>query len=488
MKKTSFFCLTSNAKRKFAPYIGRRKQMKKRIIILGFAVFAAIMSAACVGPAGPQGIQGEKGEAGKKGEKGEKGEPGDTGEPGERGEAGPRGEKGDSLYLVKFNANGGAFADGNETRNSGAEENHPIAVPDEPYWAWGSFLGWYTQPAGGALFEFTTPISAPITLYAHWLFDKNLPADWLRNQIGGDSEDDPLILSININIGDLHELLEAIESAQKYVDLDLSLCVMNGTVFNPGGIDAGKNKIVSIVLPNKATGIAAGVDKAASAFGGFVNLRSFKAPNITNIGAYAFYECEKLNISALPSGVTNIGSYAFYKCTDMALEELPSGIVSIDTYAFDGCSKLALTELPGGLTNISNYSFRNCKNLALTALPPGITRIGTSAFSGCANLALTELPSNVSSILSNAFYNCSGLAEMTVHKKVTNIGPSAFSGCVSLKFFTCIAETPPTLGTNDFNKNTKLVIKVPLSSLNAYQEAAGWKDLADKIIPIGTGE
>jgi hypothetical protein len=498
--------------------------MRNCIAILWLAALAAAMLTACEGPAGPQGIQGERGEKGVKGDTGEKGEPGPQGPKGENG------EKGDSLYLVIFNANGGSFPGPSVEKKIVAEENCPIAEPAEPYWAWGSFLGWYTQPDGGSLFDFETPVTAPVTLYAHWLFDKDLLAGWLINQNGGESEDDPLVLPININLGGWQELLKAVETAQKYVDLDLSLCVMTGTVFNPDSrISAGKDKIVSITLPDKATGIAAGISKTTSSFGGFASLRSFNAanlagigayafyeckklapdalpPSVSSIGSYAFYECEKLNISALPSGVTSIGEYAFYKCTEMALEELPSGIVSIGAHAFDTCSKIAITELPDGLTCIRAYSFRDCKNIALTALPPGITSIENYAFRGCTNLALTELPSTVDSISTYAFYNCpklaltclpetiisieagtfgncSGLTEMTLHDKIANIKNNAFNGCSNLKSFTCLAETPPSLGTNDFSKKT-IEIKVPPDSLKTYQEAANWKNLADKIIPI----
>jgi hypothetical protein len=459
MKKTPFFCPTSNAKRKFAPYIGRRKYMKKHVII--FAVLAAILPAACVGPAGPQGIQGEKGEAGKKGDKGESGADGlsivwqgeldkapypayenwayynkvdkkayiydgeswqilvKDGEAGPKGPKGETGEKGDSLYMVKFNASGGAFADGNEIKKAAAEEKLPIAPPEEPVSAWGVFLGWYTQPAGGVLFEFTTPITASITLYARWLFDKNILTDWLENQSGGDGEDDPLCLKVNINLDDdWQKLLEAIEAGKKFIELDLSLCDMSGTIFNPdSGIKTGKNKIVSITLPDKATEIAKGNSTITSAFNGFSNLRSFNAANLTDIGAFAFY----------------------------------------------GCSKLALTELPESLIKINRYSFRNCVSLAIKTIPTGVTEIGTYAFSGCTSLT-----------------------EMTLYEKITSIGASAFSECNNLKFFTCLAEKPPTLGTSIFGKNSNFAINVPEASLNAYQEAAGWKDLADKISAINS--
>jgi len=269
-------------------------------------------------------------------------------------------------------------------------------------------------------------------------------------------------LSINTDLG-WQELLEIIEAAQKYVELDLSQYEMSGTVFNPdSGISAGKDKIISIILPDKATGIAAGSSEATSAFHGFANLRSFSGANLASIGAYAFCKCAKLNPDTLPSGITSIGNYAF-----------------------DGCSKLALTELPGGLTKINSYSFRNCTSLALTTLPPGVTEIATYAFSGCKNLALTRLPPDVKNIQTNVFNNCSSLTEMTIYDKVTNIGTNAFSGCGSLTLFICLAEAPPTLGTGVFNKShSELVIKVPAASLNAYKAAKNWSDYTDRIIKI----
>jgi len=424
--------------------------MKKQIVILGLAVLAAFLPTACAGPVGPQGIQGEKGEAGAKGEKGE---PGDTGEQGEKGEAGPKGEKGDSLYLVVFNANGGAFSGGSKTKNSGAEENCPIAAPDEPGWAWGSFLGWYTQPTEGFLFDFTTPITAPITLYAQWLFDKSLLADWLKNQSGGDGEDDPLNLPIKINPGSWRDLLEAIEAAQKYIDLDLSLCGMSGTVFNPDSrVSAGKDKIVSVILPDKATGIAAGIDKTASAFGGFANLRSFNAANLANIGAYAFYDCKKLELSALPPSVSSIGDYAFYECENLKLSALPSGVTSIGSYAFYKCAEMALEELPSGIVSIGAYAFNGCTNLAITELPPGLT-----------------------SIADNTFRDCKGIITMTLHENITAIGTSAFNGCSNLKLVICLAETPPSIKTGVFSSTpSDLKIKVPAASYDAYRSASNW--------------
>jgi len=371
--------------------------MKKYVVFLVFTAFAAVMLPVCEGPVGPQGIQGEKGQ------KGEKGEQGDAGEPGEKGEDGTNGLS--ITWKGSLNKS-----------------------PEKPQinWAYYNRVDKKSYIYDGKNWQILAQDGEPGQQGSNGEGEgegegeKEPIEDWLKNQSGGDSEDDPVSLRVKINLDDWQELLEAIEAADKFVELDLSQCEMSGTVFNPdSGIKTGKDKIVSITLPDKATEIAKGSSIATSAFNSFVNLRSLNAANLAEIGAYAFYDC----------------------------------------------SKLVLTELPEDLTKINTYSFRSCASLALKTLPPGVTEIGINAFNGC-----------------------SGIVEMTLYEKVTKIGNYAFNGCGSLKFFTCLAETPPSLGLNDFNKNPNLVIKVPAASLDAYKTAANWKDLADKIIPIGTGD
>jgi len=363
--------------------------MKNYIAILGIAVFTAVLLPVCVGPVGPQGIQGEKGEKGGKGEKGEQGESGEKGEEGPVGPKGETGEKGDSLYLVIFNANSGAFSNNNEIKSSGAEENCPIAEPEEPHLAWGSFLGWYTQPEGGSLFDFTTPITAPITLYAHWLFDKNLLSDWLKKQNGGNSENDPLALALSVNLDEWQDLLEAIEASRKFVGLDLSRCDMSGTVFNPaGGSKTAKSKIVSIILPDKAEGIAPGTSIATSAFNEFSNLKTFSAANLTSVGAYAFYGCSKLAITELPEGLTKINSYSFRNCASLALTALPKEVTEIGAYAFSGCSGITEMTLHEYVIKIGNYAFNGCNLTLITCLGEAPPVLGTNDFSKISNLVI----------------------------------------------------------------------------------------------------
>lgn len=65
-------------------------------------------------------------------------------------------------------------------------------------------------------------------------------------------------------------------------------------------------------------------------------------PNITEIGAFAFYSCTKLESVAISDKVTSIGDYAFAKCEKLtALTIAPTGSdLSIGKYAFWDCKEL----------------------------------------------------------------------------------------------------------------------------------------------------
>ena len=108
------------------------------------------------------------------------------------------------------------------------------------------------------------------------------------------------------------------------------------------------------------------------------------------------------------------------------------GHTIIRNNAFYNCTKLALTSLPSGLTSIGNNAFGGCTKLALTSPPSSLTSIGNSAFSNCTKLALTRLPSGLTSIGNNTFYRCLGLDSLTFEGKPKSISQSAFKECTNL--------------------------------------------------------
>lgn len=76
-----------------------------------------------------------------------------------------------TTYTVTFDANGHGTAPAAQTVEEGKTATKP-ADPTETGWVFG---GWYREAACTNAFDFTTPITADITLYAKWTEEGTLP-------------------------------------------------------------------------------------------------------------------------------------------------------------------------------------------------------------------------------------------------------------------------------------------------------------------------
>ena len=118
-------------------------------------------------------------------------------------------------------------------------------------------------------------------------------------------------------------------------------------------------------------------------------------------------------------------------------------------------------------------------------LPQGVTGIGDKSFTAFTALKSVVLPDGLTSIKSYAFLSCSALTSITLPASLTSIGYRAFRYCESLKTVTCLAATPPGLGTEAFeNCDALTAIQVPAASVDDYKAAQYWNYYADKIVAI----
>lgn len=107
---------------------------------------------------------------------------------------------------------------------------------------------------------------------------------------------------------------------------------------------------------------------------------------VTNIGDYAFYDCNKLNSVYIPNSVTNIGTRAFQKCTSLLAVSIPNSVTNIESSAFRGCSALSSVTVPNSVKNIGELTFYGCKNLSSVVIGDAVVTIGNYAFAECESL------------------------------------------------------------------------------------------------------
>ena len=277
---------------------------------------------------------------------------------------------------------------------------------------------------------------------------------YLSSVDSGDSAENPVYILVSINLGVMtnsgdgwQQLLGAIDDADKFVAIDLSPCGMNGNVFDPvSSVSTGKDKIVSITLPDAVESIISG-STTNPTFNNFDNIKSASGTHVTSIGDYAFLYCSSLTKANFPlaesigshaffgSNLTeanfplaeNIGNQAFQECS-LTEANFPSA-KSIGEGAFYLCSSLTEAVFPLA-ESIGFAAFSECSRLTEVNIPLAKS-IGQGAFNSCGNLTEVSFPL-AKSIGRGAFNYCSRLTEVNI-PLAESIGDMAFWGCSSLE-------------------------------------------------------
>jgi len=264
-------------------------------------------------------------------------------------------------YNVIFNPNGGNWDGSTNNKTEKVEEYNTVSEPDEPARQFHNFGGWYKENTFNDEWDFMSDtVSENIILYAKWILDKDAISTFITSQTGGSSASAPANLPLEIDLGSMTQtdsnwkiLLEAIDDAQKYVNLDLSDSTMTGTEFNPDyNFSTGKSYIAGITLPNTAT----------------------------SIGDNAFNGCNKLASVTIENNVTEIGYSAFAGCTSLTSVTIPNNVTSIQQESFSNCTSLTSIIIPNSVTSIGVGAFWNCTSLTNIQFGKAGLTLGVNAF------------------------------------------------------------------------------------------------------------
>jgi hypothetical protein len=294
------------------------------------------------------------------------------------------------------------------------------------------------SPASGAAQDFGSPVAYVVTATdgstETWTVTVTAPDSFnsvalIRAYLASavSSGPNPIPLPAALNLADTNgegwaDLLGAIDAAAMYVALDLSACVMGGTVFDPvNSISAGKSRILSLVLPKGAASIAAGGydnDILLPSFRYFTGLAGVAGAGITGIGEYAFYGCSSLKSMDF-SAVITIGNYAFYR-TGLTAVTLPASLTSLGQNPFAGCAGLTAVTVDDG-----NPGYKHSSDKRMLLSKDGETLVSYPAATGAVTLSDSIIVGDY------AFQDCAGLTAITL-SSATSVGYAAFYGCAAL--------------------------------------------------------
>ena len=191
----------------------------------------------------------------------------------------------------------------------------------------------------------------------------------------------------------------------------------------------GCNELTSIIIPENVKKIDALAFARCSALKSIIVTKNNVIYDSRN-NCNAIIETKSNTLIAgcsttiIPESVTEIGRFAFRDCNELTSITIPKNVKKIDVLAF--ARRSALKSIIVTENNVIYDSRNNCNAIIETN--------SNTLIIGCST---TIIPESVTKIGGFAFDGCNGLTSITIPDCVTEISPLAFRGCSNLKDVYC---------------------------------------------------
>lgn len=262
-----------------------------------------------------------------------------------------------------------------------------------------------------------------------------------------------------------------------------------------------------------------------SAFENCEKLETINLPSsLQEIGSYAFAKCSLLDNVILPNSITTIPSYCFYECESLSSMVIPSSVIEFEQGVFLGCTGLKELVFEDGNEPLifPNGEYDMSTNMQSTVVDGVTVKFKIEYY----NSYFADLPIEKLSIgrnISNEsrytikidkawngwdgyYYNyylitsydapfskLPSLKELIIGENVDVLGPEqelipevnlyitpgSFKNCPSIQTVEVNNATPPTGAEFTDAIYSTANLKVPINSIEQYNEAIGWKDFAN---------
>ncbi len=171
----------------------------------------------------------------------------------------------------------------------------------------------------------------------------------------------------------------------------------------------------------------------------------------------------EVEIEGAKYAVTEIGANAAQNCDKVETVVFPATLTTIGRNSFDGCSSITDLAFNEGLTTLSSYSFNNCTSLKSIMIPSTLTTFEVSVFFGCdalervevvdltswCALSFNDASSNPTSLAKHLYVGGKEVTELDIPEGVSELKQYVFAGLSSITEVTVPASVK-TIGANAF--------------------------------------
>ncbi|MBO5339133.1 MAG: leucine-rich repeat domain-containing protein [Clostridia bacterium] len=147
------------------------------------------------------------------------------------------------------------------------------------------------------------------------------------------------------------------------------------------------------------------------------------APGTCSISDYMFYQCPITTIS-LPNEIKYIGKHAFRYSSLTSIDISNTIVTEIGEYAFENCDSVVTIKLPTTLTKVNACTFANNENLTFVDFGDNQNTFNMPSwgvFMNCVALKAISLPANTVQIPDRGFSNCKALTAVYLGEKLEAI-------------------------------------------------------------------
>lgn len=217
-------------------------------------------------------------------------------------------------YTVGFDTQGGS-----KVETAAVVEGSKVTVPADPTKAGYKFAGWYADKEYTKAYDFNTPVTKDVTLFAKW--EKEETPSTEKPSTEAPSTEKPSTEQPTTQTPTTQATPAAVGTTTKTSVGTYKVTASSASKKTVAFTKAASKSVKKVTIPSTVT----------------VNGVSYK---VTKIADNAFSGCKKMTKVTIPSTVTEIGASSFKNCTKLTSVTIPKNVTKIGKNAFSGDKKL----------------------------------------------------------------------------------------------------------------------------------------------------